>query len=201
VDGRRIDRRTETAHHYVLLNKPVGVVSTAYDPEGRRTVLDLVNVPARIYPVGRLDLDSEGLVLLTDDGDLTYHLTQARNEVEKEYEALVPSGVVEHDMRVLRRGVLLEDGQARAVRAGVIAETPDGTWVRVVLHEGRNREVRRMLQALGYVVLRLRRVRLGTLTLGQLPLGRWRHLRPEEVNRLRTVAGLDRNTGKRRRVD
>jgi 23S rRNA pseudouridine2605 synthase len=178
------------AHTYVMLHKPAGVVSTASDPEGRDTVLDLVDVPDRVYPVGRLDLDSEGLVLLTDDGDLTYRLTQARFGVDKEYEVLVDGFVEQRDVRALTNGVKLDDRLARAVRSETIAQTPDGTWLRLVLHEGRKREVRRMLWTLGYRVLRLRRVRLGSLSLGRLRPGAWRHLRPEEVARLRVVAGL-----------
>ena len=189
VDGRRVAAPAR-AHTYVMLHKPVGVVSTAADPEGRETVLHLVDVPERVYPVGRLDLDSEGLVLLTDDGDLTYHLTQARFGVDKEYEVLVDGFVDQRDVRALTNGVKLDDGLARAVRSETIAQTPDGTWLKMVMHEGRKREVRRMLWALGYRVLRLRRVRLGSLALGRLGPGAWRHLRPEEVARLRVAAGL-----------
>src|SRR4051794_220658 len=133
VDGHPLPR-TETAHHYVALHKPLGVVSTAHDPQGRPTVVALVGAAQRLYPVGRLDIDSEGLVLLTDDGELTFRLTHARFGVEKEYQALVRC----HDfgdaqLQQLREGVLLEDGMARAVRASVARAAPEGTWVRIVL--------------------------------------------------------------------
>ncbi len=177
---------------YLLLNKPRGVVSTAHDPQGRPTVVELVRSPARVYPVGRLDADSEGLVLLTDDGALTYRLTHARYGVDKEYQALVECAGDPARFRQLAQGVSLEDGIARAVAAGVLRETREGTWVRVVMHEGRKREVRRMLQAIGCPVLRLIRTRLGTLTLGELRPGDSRPLTPGEVNELCRAAGLDR---------
>src|SRR5262249_17914827 len=116
VDGRAL-ARTEAIHHYVALNKPVGVVSTAHDPEGRPTVVDLVAARQRLYPVGRLDIDSEGLVLLTDDGELTFRLTHARFGVEKEYHVLVGCPTLdETELQRLQHGVMLEDGMARAVR-------------------------------------------------------------------------------------
>src|SRR5690348_12952428 len=124
VDGRPLPR-TEMAHHYVLLNKPLGVVSTAHDPEGRPTVIELVNAPQRVYPVGRLDIDSEGLVLLTDDGELTFRLTHARFGVEKEYQVhLRCPEFGERELDQLRRGVMLEDGLARAVRAQLLRPLP-----------------------------------------------------------------------------
>src|SRR5579864_8624144 len=117
VDGRLL-ARVETAHQYIALNKPTGVVSTAHDPEGRPTVVDMVHASERLYPVGRLDIDSEGLVLLTDDGELTFRLTHARFGIEKEYHVQVASSAFgEQHIEQLRRGVVLEDGPARAVRA------------------------------------------------------------------------------------
>ena len=190
VDGRVV-RPDVTPHAYVLLNKPVGVVTTAADPEGRPTVLDVVRTRRRLYPVGRLDADSEGLVLLTDDGELTYRLTQARFEVEKEYHALVRCTVSSEHLRRLREGVLLDDGPALAVRADVLGRAPEGTWLRVVLHEGRKREVRRMLAALGCPVLRLVRERVGPLEMGHLATGEHRPLTRIEVTALRQAVGLE----------
>src|SRR5919199_3479904 len=136
VDGRPL-ARADAAHQYLALNKPLGVVSTAHDPEGRLTVVDLVHATRRVYPVGRLDIDSEGLVLMTDDGELTFRLTHARFGVEKEYHVLVTCPEFgEQHLAELRNGVLLEDGLARAVRAGVLKQTALGTVVRVVLIEG-----------------------------------------------------------------
>jgi 23S rRNA pseudouridine2605 synthase len=190
VDGQPLRTgRARVAHHYVALNKPLGVVSTAHDPEGRRTVVDLVGARHRLYPVGRLDIDSEGLVLLSDDGDLTFRLTHARYGVEKEYHALVRC--TDPDMRALTAGVTLDDGPARAVRANVLRRLHDGAWVRVVLHEGRNRQVRRMLDAIGCPVVRLKRVRIGPQELGPMELGAHRSLSSREVAALRQSVGLD----------
>lgn len=190
VDGRHV-RLTPTAHQYLMFNKPDGVVSTVSDPQGRPTLRDYVRVPARVYPVGRLDLDSEGLLLLSDDGELTYRLTQARYEVEKEYLVEVAGEIGSAETAVLRRGVYLEDGFARPVKVDLLEQWAGGALMRVVLHEGRKREVRRMLLAVGGDVTALRRTRIGPLRLGTLPLGQWRHLAKREVHLLRVAVGLD----------
>ena len=191
VDGRQLPR-VEAAHHYIALHKPVGVVSTARDPEGRPTVVDLVRAPWRLYPVGRLDVDSEGLVLLTDDGELTFRLTHARFGVEKEYHVRVECvSMGDHHLEQLRRGVMLDDGLARAVRAERLRAASGGTWLRIVLTEGRQRQVRRMLAAVGCSVERLRRVRMGSLLLGDLAVGEHRRLLPREVTALRELVGLE----------
>jgi 23S rRNA pseudouridine2605 synthase len=191
VDGRPL-ARADAAHQYIALNKPLGVVSTAHDPEGRPTVVDLVHATRRVYPVGRLDIDSEGLVLMTDDGELTFRLTHARFGVEKEYHVLVTcEELTEHVVEQLRKGVKLEDGLARAVRANVLKTVEHGGLLRVVLVEGRQRQVRRMLAAVGCGVERLQRVRIGPLLLGELQPGEYRALRPREVESLRAVVGLE----------
>ncbi|MCA1644364.1 MAG: rRNA pseudouridine synthase [Chloroflexi bacterium] len=190
VDGRPL-ARGETTLHYVALNKPPGVVSTAHDPEGRPTVVELVHASQRLYPVGRLDIDSEGLVLLTDDGELTFRLTHARFGIEKEYHVHVAcADFGERHLEQLRRGVVLDDGLARVVRAELVRATPRGGLVRVALVEGRQRQVRRMLAALGGAVDRLERVRIGPLRLGALEPGRHRDLAAREVKALRTAVGL-----------
>jgi 23S rRNA pseudouridine2605 synthase len=190
VDGRPLARGNATLH-YVILNKPPGVVSTAHDPEGRTTVVELVHARERLYPVGRLDIDSEGLVLLTDDGELTFRLTHARFGVEKEYHVLVAcSEFGERHLEQLRQGLVLEDGPARALRAELIRTTPRGALVRMVLVEGRQREVRRMLAAIGCGVDGLQRVRIGPLRLGDLETGQHRGLRAREVAALRSAVGL-----------
>jgi len=191
VDGHPLTR-SQTAHQYVALHKPVGVVSTAHDPERRPTVVELVPSGQRLYPVGRLDIDSEGLVLLTDDGELTFRLTHARFGIEKEYHALVQCADLEESrLEQLRRGVMLEDGLARAIRAAFLRSVPDGTWVRIVLTEGRQRQVRRMLDAVDCAVERLRRVRIGTLRLGELEVGEFRRLHQREIDALRESVGLE----------
>ncbi len=185
VDGRPV--RPPRTHTYVLLYKPRGVVSTASDPEGRRTVVELVPSEARLFPVGRLDYDSEGLILLTDDGDLTVTLTHPRHEVEKEYYALVDAPLSDADLEHLRTGIVL-DGR-RTAPATVEPMRPGagghGYWLRVVLREGRNRQVRRMIEAVGGNVVRLVRTRIGPLRLDELEPGEWRELTPHEVNQLR----------------
>ena len=191
VDGRPL-ARGETARQYVALNKPLGVVSTAHDPQGRPTVVDQVHATRRLYPVGRLDIDSEGLVLLTDDGELTFRLTHARFGAEKEYHVQVSAECGREELvRQLVRGVVLEDGPARAIRAGVLTRDHQEATLRIVLIEGRQREVRRMLAALGCAVERLQRVRIGPLQLGELQPGQYRQLRPREVEALRAAGGLE----------
>jgi 23S rRNA pseudouridine2605 synthase len=191
VDGRPLARH-EAAHHYVALNKPLGVVSTAHDPEGRPTVVELVHSPRRLYPVGRLDIDSQGLVLMTDDGELTFRLTHARFGVEKEYHVLVTCpDFGEAQLERLRNGVRLDDGLARAVRASIVRATPRGIWMRIVLVEGRQRQVRRMLAAIGCAVDGLQRVRIGPLLLGDLEPGQYRTLRQREVEALRAAVDLE----------
>jgi 23S rRNA pseudouridine2605 synthase len=191
VDGRPL-ARGEAAHHYVALNKPLGVISTAHDPEGRPTVVELVHAPQRLYPVGRLDSDSEGLVLMTDDGELTFRLTHARFGVEKEYHAQIAcADFGEQELDQLRKGVMLDDGLARAARANLVRPGSRGSVLRIVLLEGRQRQVRRMLAALGCSVERLQRVRIGPLLLGDLEPGQHRALRPREVESLRTSVGLE----------
>jgi 23S rRNA pseudouridine2605 synthase len=197
VDGRRLNKASAGAeanvrHMYVALNKPLGVVSTARDPEHRTTVVDMVAASRRLYPVGRLDIDSEGLVLLTDDGELTFRLTQARFAVEKEYHVLVDGpDLGEHVLERMRAGVMLDDGLARVVRTHLLRTTPRGALVRVVLVEGRKRQVRRMFSALGCTVEGLQRVRIGPLSLGDLEPAQHRALRPSEVKALRAAVGLD----------
>lgn len=181
VDGAPVGIRPD--HVYYLLNKPVGVVSTAKDTHGRPTVVDLVPSSPRVYPVGRLDADSEGLLLLTNDGELTNRLTHPRWEVDKEYLVQVDapaSGVGESALRRLRGGVELEDGRTAPA---VVTQLQPGV-LRFVIHEGRNRQIRRMCDAVGYPVIRLVRTRIGALTDSRLPPGAWRALTLDEVRML-----------------
>ena len=167
-----------------LLNKPPGVVSTASDPEGRPTVVDLVPAEPRVHPVGRLDADSEGLLLLTNDGDLTFHLTHPRFGVEKEYLVAVQGRLRPNEVRRLREGVTLEDGITAPARVALVE--PD--VARITIHEGRNRQVRRMCAAVGHPVLRLVRVRIGPLADRSLAPGEWRPLTFTEVRALAAAA-------------
>lgn len=188
VDGGRIHLSPD--HEYVLLNKPIDVVTTASDPQGRQTVLDLVRTKRRLYPVGRLDADTRGVLLLTDDGELTHRLTHPRFEVPRTYVAEVTGEVPRAAVRRLVSGVRLDDGTARAQAARVVGKTRSRTQVELVLTEGRNREVRRMLEAIGFPVLKLVRTRFGSLTLRDLKVGAVRRLTPAEVGELYQLVGL-----------
>jgi len=188
VDGRLVSPPASKV--YVALHKPAGVVTTASDPQGRQMVVELLPDTLRaqrLFPVGRLDLDSEGLLLLTNDGDFALRLTHPRYEQEKEYHALVQGRPTSAALEPLRRGLLLP-GETRptAPARARILRSGDGetTWLAVTLHEGRKRQVRRMLAAVGHPVLRLVRVRVGPLRLGDLQPGQWRCLTAEEVARL-----------------
>lgn len=191
VDGRPVRPEPPV---YVLLYKPRGLISAARDPWGRPTVVDWVcrhgGPRVRLYPVGRLDADSEGLLLLTNDGPLAFALTHPSRGVEKTYRVWVRGRVEPQTLERLRRGVRLEDGWAAAVRARVLWRGPRQSVLELVLHEGRKRQVRRMCQAVGHPVLRLLRTRIGPLTLTGMSCGQWRYLTAEEVERLRRlVAG------------
>jgi 23S rRNA pseudouridine2605 synthase len=177
VDGRAVSAEpTETW----ALNKPSGVVSTAREPGRRRAVTDLVDSPARLYPVGRLDVDSTGLILLTNDGELANRLTHPRYEVQKTYRVELRRPPADRDLEQLRRGVELDDGPTAPARARRTAERE----IEISIHEGRNRQVRRMAEAVGNEVVRLERVRLGPLELGELRRGEARRLTDDEVRRL-----------------
>jgi 23S rRNA pseudouridine2605 synthase len=177
--------------HY-LLNKPRGVVSTADDPQGRPTVVDLVPAEPRVFPVGRLDADTEGLLLLTNDGELTYRLTHPSFGLEKEYVAELEGNPRREALRRLRTGVELEDGLTAPARASLLAPNV----IRLVITEGRNRQVRRMCAAVGHPVRRLVRTRIGPLADRRLPPGRWRRLSPDEVRGLEQAVAA----GPRRRA-
>ncbi len=180
-DGARVIVETGLVHY--LLHKPAGVVSTADDPEGRPTVVDLVPPGPRVYPVGRLDFTTEGLIILTNDGDLTYRLTHPSYGVEKEYLAHVEGRPSRAVLRRLREGVELDDGITAPARASLVADN----LLRLTIHEGRNRQVRRMCEAVGHPVLRLVRTRIGPIVDTRLKAGEWRPLTPEEVRSLDTA--------------
>jgi len=185
VDGQRI--RIEARHSYILLNKPRGVLSTMEDSRGRRALSDLVPTPVRLYPVGRLDADSSGLVLLTDDGELADLLTHPRYGHDKEYHVLIQGVPSEKTLESWRRGVVL-DGQVTApARVEVLSAEKGMALLRVVMHEGRKRQIRRVAALLGYSVQELKRVRLGPLQLGGLEAGQWRYLTAKEVAQLEAL--------------
>ncbi len=182
VDGELV-RGPGTRVVYAL-HKPAGVVSTAADTHGRPTVVDLVPTGQRLYPVGRLDADSTGLILLTNDGDLAYALTHPRFEVPRTYRARVNGRPSERALRALREGVVLDDGRTAPAQARMVSAHE----IELTIHEGRKHQVRRMCEAVGHRVIDLRRVAFGPLRLGDLTAGRHRRLTAAEVQRLRDSA-------------
>jgi 23S rRNA pseudouridine2605 synthase len=191
VDGILLS--VETGLVYYLLNKPAGVVTTSFDPQGRRTVVELVPDEFRVFPVGRLDSDTEGLLILTNDGPLTQLLTHPSFGVEKEYLAKVSGQLSAGSLRKLRDGIELEDGFTAPAK---VAQPAPGL-VRLVIHEGRNRQVRRMLDAVGHPVHALVRTRIGPIADRSLPIGAWRELNAAEVRALAESATPTRR-GRRR---
>jgi len=184
VDGREV---APEPRELFAVNKPKGVVSTAQDTHGRPVVTDLVESDRRLYPVGRLDADTTGLIILTNDGELAERLTHPRYGVEKTYRATVhPPGVSERTLRALREGVVLEDGRTAPARVRLSGPGQ----LEVVLREGRKHQVRRMCEALGHKVISLERVAFGPLMLGRLGLGDSRRLSAADEQRLRAAAGL-----------
>jgi len=185
VDGQRI-RTTSVTPTYIALHKPHGVLSDEGDGSGQlRTVRDLVPLPRHLFPVGRLDLRSEGLILLTDDGELAQRLTHPRYEHEKEYRVCVEGRPDEEVLERWRRGVFLDGRRTAPADVSVLGHERERTWLRVVLREGRKRQIRRVAAMLGHPVQQLIRVRIGPLRLGDLEPGRWRKLSPAEVRALR----------------
>ena len=182
IDGVPIGVRPGLVHY--LLNKPAGVVTTADDPQGRPTVLDLVPDEPRVFPVGRLDMDTEGLLLLTNDGDLTHRLTHPSFGVEKEYIASVEGTPTRASLRALREGIELTDGMTAPAEAALLAPGV----IRLTIHEGRNRQVRRMCEAIGHPVTRLVRSRIGPLADRRLKPGTWRALTGDELRALEKAA-------------
>lgn len=200
VDGRRI--QTQKRKRYILLHKPRGYITSRSDPEGRPTVLDLLRgVREYIYPVGRLDYDSEGLLILTNDGELATRLTHPRHEVDKVYEARVRGVPDAHTLDRLSRGVTIEGRRTSPakLRASepIVKESGEQTIIEITIHEGRQRQVRQMFDSVGHPVVRLKRVRIGPLEDPDMPPGHWRELMPQEVARLQRAAGLGVRSAKR----
>lgn len=184
VDGVRVGIAPDLT--YYLLNKPSGVVTTAADTHDREIVTDLVPTEPRVYPVGRLDLDTEGLLLITNDGDMTHRLTHPSYGVEKEYLVELDGAMSRGHLRQLREGVELDDGMTAPAKASQV--NPD--LIKLTIHEGRNRQVRRMCAALGFTVTRLVRVRIGALADRSLGPGEWRELTLEEVRKLEELTSI-----------
>jgi 23S rRNA pseudouridine2605 synthase len=184
VDGKRLTHFEPKV--ILLLNKPRGYLSTVKDPQGRPTVMDLLKkMRWRIYPVGRLDFDAEGLLLLTNDGDLAHLLSHPRFSIPRTYWVKVGGVPDDERLKQLKRGVMLEDGKASVVSFSILRQGEKNSWIRVVVTEGRNRLVKRIFSAIGYSVLKLKRVGFGPIQLGNLPIGQFRYLTPEEITELK----------------
>ena len=183
VDGRLVTPEPEK--RYILYHKPAGEVSTASDPEGRATVLDKFrDFPVRLYPVGRLDYDSEGLLLLTNDGALTERMLHPSMEVEKTYLARVSNELTPDEARRLEAGVIVDGRKTARAKVKILGVKGLYTDVLITIHEGRNRQVRKMVEQVGHQVVLLRRIRFGPLKLGDLPRGMWRELNSDEIRAL-----------------
>lgn len=187
VDGKPLPKQSEPLT-YIILNKPQNILSAASDERGRKTVLNLVDVEARVYPVGRLDLQSEGLILLTNDGSLTQKLTHPAGHVEKEYHVLV-TGTPTTDTLIRWRSGNVDWGDKPLAPAVVerLNEEGENTWLRMILTEGRKRQIREVAKTLGHPVKYLKRVRIGPVKLGHLKVGRWRYLTVAEIDRLKNA--------------
>jgi 23S rRNA pseudouridine2605 synthase len=186
LDGRPVRAHVEKV--YILLNKPVGFVTTLKDPQGRPVVTDLLKgVKERVYPVGRLDYNTEGLLLLTNDGELANCLAHPSHEVEKEYLVRVRGVVTPEQLRLLASGVELDDGRSAPATVIPVRESANNSWFSITIHEGRYRQVRRMCEAVGLTVVRLKRSRYGILETGELKQGEFRLLGPAEVEGLRAL--------------
>ena len=186
VDGKRV--RPEVEKHYIIYHKPAGEVTTVSDPEGRATVLDRFrDYPVRLYPVGRLDYDSEGLLLLTNDGDLTERMLHPSMEVDKTYLARVSNQVTPEEARQLERGVMVDGRKTARAKVHILSVQNLFTDMIITIHEGRNRQVRKMVEQIGHQVVMLRRIRFGPLKLGELPRGMWRPLTQEELDAVKKL--------------
>lgn len=186
VEGKSIQLATKKL--YYLFYKPVNVIVSRYDPEGRPTVLDYFKeVPERINPVGRLDFDSEGLILMTNDGELHAKLTHPRHEIPKIYNVKIPGHLNENQKKKLESGVNIGDATTRPCQVKVIKENPFNCWIEMIIHEGRNRQIRRMIETLGLEVLKLIRVGIGPLKIDTLQRGEYRPLTPAELRALQTL--------------
>lgn len=190
ADTVKVDKEVispEIKKYYIMMNKPVGYVSTVSDQFSRPTVLDLIGeeIKSRIFPVGRLDYDTSGLLLLTNDGDFTYKVTHPKFNMDKTYIATLKGGITPKGLAQLRSGVTIDDGfKTSPAEVEMISCEKGHTVVKIVIHEGKNRQVRKMFEAVGCKVVELERTKIGNIELGNLPLGRWRYLTSHEISYL-----------------
>ncbi|MCL2611086.1 MAG: rRNA pseudouridine synthase [Defluviitaleaceae bacterium] len=172
---------------YIMLNKPEGYVSSAKDQFGRETVIDLIESDMRVYPVGRLDYDSSGLILLTNDGELTYKITHPKNNIPKRYTAKVLGTPSQESLTRFRNGLIIDDYKTAPAEIEIIERDYKYSLLKIVIHEGKNRQIRKMCDSIGHKVISLKRVAIGELSLGKLQKGKYRHLTSEEVRYLKDL--------------
>jgi 23S rRNA pseudouridine2605 synthase len=183
IDGKRMS--AEENKVYIMLNKPAGYVTTVRDQFSRPGVLDLIKgVKERIYPVGRLDYDTSGLILLTNDGEFTYRMTHPRHETDKIYIAKIEGVPTDEELKIFRSGVKIDDFTTSPAKIKILNKSKERSTVEITIHEGRNRQVRKMCQAIGHPVISLKRIAVGSLSLGDLEEGNWRYLNDSEIKSL-----------------
>lgn len=186
VDGKTCQIKTRSI--YIIMNKPTGILTTVKDPLRRPTVIDLLEgVDARVFPVGRLDKETEGLLLLTNDGEVTYRLTHPKYEIVKTYLAQVKGVIGNEEIKVLEKGVVLEDGFTAPAQVKILNNFNNSTIIEMKIHEGRKRQIRRMCSAIGHPVMHLKRTRIGSLSLKGLKSGEWRFLNPKEIKYIKNL--------------
>lgn len=185
VDGKVI--KPEENKVYIILNKPTGYITSAKDQFGRKTVLDLIDVKERIFPVGRLDYDTSGLLILTNDGEVANKLMHPSKEIDKVYVAEVEGVPTKEEMERFKRGLKIDDYITAPAKIRLLKQMGKTSVVEVIIHEGRNRQVRKMCSAIGHKVLKLKRIKIGKIELGNLKVGEWRHLNSKEVDYLKSL--------------
>lgn len=199
LNGRLLRRPVRTENKYIMLNKPRGYITTMSDEMERKCVAELVRgIPQRIYPIGRLDRESEGLLLMTNDGDFANAMMHPSRHVPKTYRVTVRPGVSREQIGQMEQGIVIEGRKTAPAQVSVLAGEPGRVVLQIVLHEGRNREIRKMCEALGLETARLKRTAFGTVRLGMLAPGKWRSLTAEEVSALRSAAGMEKPAPGRR---
>jgi 23S rRNA pseudouridine2605 synthase len=188
VEGRLLQAQP---HRYLMLNKPSGYITTVSDERSRRTVMDLIDIRERVYPVGRLDRETEGLLLVTNDGELANRITHPRYEIDKEYQILTHLRPSEPTMGEIRKGVRVDGSLVVPSEFRILRETAEGIELKLVIHSGLNHVVRKMMDRHGIEIARLRRTRVGPISLGRMPVGQWRELKAGEVGGLYEAVGLN----------
>lgn len=185
IDGKII--KPEENKVFIMLNKPEGVITSSRDQFNRTSVTDLIDIKERVYPVGRLDYDTSGLLILTNDGDAAFKITHPSHEIEKVYVAKVKGTPNDEEMRSFKRGLKIEDYITSPSEIRILNKEGANTIVEITIHEGKNRQVRKMCQAIGHPVITLKRIRVGAIDIGDLKLGQWRYLRENEVDYLKSL--------------